>query len=190
MHTKILFMFCSKNTLLSPIYSLCYRLHLIVSALELIAMRDHRPTLTKELISDSKLSQIQEHAKEVLEIGNALQAILPKSALEHCRVANVRGSHLIIEVANASLKMKLDYDRLNILNQLRSKGYARLISIELKVNPELYRNTSNHADKPSAPARPPISHNAAEALLMAATAAPPKVKARLERLAKLADKSQ
>ncbi|NCO46546.1 MAG: DUF721 domain-containing protein, partial [Vibrio sp.] len=103
-------------------------------------MRDHRPTLTKELISDSSLKKIQQHATEILALNKVLNKLLPKGTADHVRAANVRGGHLIVEVASASIKMKLDYDRLHILNQLRNQGFAKLISIELKINPALYRN--------------------------------------------------
>lgn len=103
-------------------------------------MRDHRPTLTKELISDSSLRKIQEHASEIIALNKVLQTLLPKGTADHVRAANVRGGHLIVEVASAAIKMKLEYDRLYLLNQLRSQGFAKLVSIELKINPGLYRN--------------------------------------------------
>ncbi|MCS0352621.1 DciA family protein [Vibrio ordalii] len=146
-------------------------------------MRDHRPTLTKELISDSSLKKIQQHATEILALNKVLNKLLPKGTADHVRAANVRGGHLIVEVASASIKMKLDYDRLHILNQLRNQGFAKLISIELKINPALYRNRGM---KEETVARPPLSENTAQALLMVASSASPKVKKRLENLAKLA----
>ena len=148
-------------------------------------MRDHRPTLTKELISDSSLKKIQQHATEILALNKVLNKLLPKGTADHVRAANVRGGHLIVEVASASIKMKLDYDRLHILNQLRNQGFAKLISIELKINPALYRNRGMKEEKETV-ARPPLSENTAQVLLMVASSASPKVKKRLENLAKLA----
>jgi hypothetical protein len=148
-------------------------------------MRDHRPTLTKELISDSSLKKIQQHATEILALNKVLNKLLPKGTADHVRAANVRGGHLIVEVASASIKMKLDYDRSHILNQLRNQGFAKLISIELKINPALYRNRGMKEEKETV-ARPPLSENTAQALLMVASSASPKVKKRLENLAKLA----
>jgi len=148
-------------------------------------MRDHRPTLTKELISDSSLKKIQQHATEILALNKVLNKLLPKGTADHVRAANVRGGHLIVEVASASIKMKLDYDRLHILNQLRNQGFAKLLSIELKINPALYRNRGMKEEKETV-ARPPLSENTAQVLLMVASSASPKVKKRLENLAKLA----
>ncbi|OEE77153.1 DUF721 domain-containing protein [Vibrio ordalii] len=148
-------------------------------------MRDHRPTLTKELISDSSLKKIQQHATEILALNKVLNKLLPKGTADHVRAANIRGGHLIVEVASASIKMKLDYDRLHILNQLRNQGFAKLISIDLKINPALYRNRGMKEEKETV-ARAPLSENTAQALLMVASSASPKVKKRLENLAKLA----
>ncbi|MGC9404124.1 DUF721 domain-containing protein [Vibrio genomosp. F10] len=153
-------------------------------------MRDHRPTLTQELLSESKLNQIQQHAKEILIINSELQKFLPANVVKHCRAANVRGSHLLIEVASASIKMKLDYDRLTILNHLRAVGFARLISLEVKINPSLYRKTDLAKEKDIRIKRPPISKSAAQALMVVAEMAPQKIRDRLERIAQLADKEK
>ncbi|WCP66564.1 DciA family protein [Vibrio tubiashii] len=151
-------------------------------------MRDHRPTLGDEIIGDSRLSQLQQHAKEIMLINKELKSILPRGTEDHCRVANIRDNQLILEVASAGIKMKIDYERLSILNQLRSKGFARLIAVSVQINPELYRSKNRSEDK--AKPRDPISGTAAQYLEMIATGASPKVKARLESLAKLAKKDQ
>ncbi|MCK6264823.1 DciA family protein [Vibrio sp. ZSDE26] len=151
-------------------------------------MRDHRPTLTQELLSESKLNQIQQHAKEILTINQELQKFLPANVVKHCRAANVRGSHLLLEVANASMKMKLDYDRLTILNHLRSAGFARLISLEVKINPSLYRQEGRTPKEDEFKKRAPLSESAAQALLIVAESAPKKIQERLKRIAQLAKK--
>ncbi|MFV0448117.1 MAG: DUF721 domain-containing protein [Vibrio sp.] len=152
-------------------------------------MRDHRPTTTDELIESSRLSKLQQHAKEIIQINLILQTLLPKGIEAHIRAANVRDGHLVLEAASASIKMKLDYDRLNILNQLRNQGFGKLISIEIKINPSIYRTKTDckSGQKETIP-RPPLSENAASSLLMVAQNANPKVKQRLENIARLAKK--
>lgn len=151
-------------------------------------MRDHRPTLGDEILADSALSKLQQHAKEIMMLNQELKAILPRGTQEHCRVANVRDGQLIIEVASAAIKMKIDYERLTILNQLRSRGFARLIAITVQINPELYRKQNKGTQEATNKPREPISETAAHYLGMIASGASPKVKARLESLAKLANK--
>ncbi|WP_038174114.1 MULTISPECIES: DUF721 domain-containing protein [Vibrio] len=147
-------------------------------------MRDHRPTLGDEIIADSRFAQLQQHAQEILTINKALRAILPRGTEDHCRAANIRDNQLILEVASAGIKMKIDYERLSILSQLRSQGFARLIAVSVQINPELYRTKKRN--KPESKPRDPISSTAAQYLEMVASGASPKVKARLESLAKLA----
>lgn len=154
-------------------------------------MRDHRPTATDELIQASKLKQIQEHAKAILLINRQLQDILPKGLKTQVRAANVRGGNLMLEAASAALKMKVDYERLHILTQLRKNGFGHLISIEVRVNPELYRQSKiTSEDAQAANPRPPLSEHAAHVLLAIADQASDKVKKRLQSLARLAKANQ
>ncbi|EKF9565193.1 DUF721 domain-containing protein [Vibrio cholerae] len=154
-------------------------------------MRDHRPTATDELIQASKLKQIQEHAKAILLINRQLQEILPKGLKTQVRAANVRGGNLVLEAASAALKMKVDYERLHILTQLRQNGFGHLISIEVRVNPELYRQSKiTSEDARVANPRPPLSKHAAHVLLAIADQASDKVKKRLQSLARLAKANQ
>ncbi|MEF1171612.1 MULTISPECIES: DUF721 domain-containing protein [Vibrio] len=151
-------------------------------------MRDHRPTLGDEILAESRLSQLQQHAKEIMMINKELKTILPRGTEDHCRVANIRDGQLVIEVASAAIKMKIDYERLSILNQLRSRGFARLMAVSVQINPELYRSRQLSNDEQTSKKRDPISETAAQYLAMIADGASPKVKARLESLAKLANK--
>ncbi|HDZ9481798.1 TPA: DUF721 domain-containing protein [Vibrio cholerae] len=154
-------------------------------------MRDHRPTATDELIQASKLKQIQEHAKAILLINRQLQDILPKGLKTQVRAANVRGGNLVLEAASAALKMKVDYERLHILTQLRQNGFGHLISIEVRVNPELYRQSKiTSEDARAANPRSPLSEHAAHVLLAIADQASDKVKKRLQSLARLAKANQ
>ena len=150
-------------------------------------MRDHRPTSTESIISDSKLHLLQEHASLINRLNKLLKPLLPKGTAEHCRAANIRGGYLIIETASAAVKMKLDYDRLTILNHLRANGFAKLIGIETKINPALYREQQEKEKELKK--RPPLSDSAAHSILTTASmASSPKVKARLESIARLAKK--
>ncbi|MGL4380322.1 MAG: DUF721 domain-containing protein [Vibrio sp.] len=150
-------------------------------------MRDHRPTATDELIQASKLKQIQDHAKAILLINRQLQEMLPKGLKSQVRAANVRGGNLVLEAASAAIKMKVDYERLHLLSQLRQNGFGHLITIEIRVNPELYRQTLANADAaPTAQPRRALSEQSAHVLLAIADHASDKVKKRLQSLAQLA----
>lgn len=149
-------------------------------------MRDHRPVSTETILSKSTMSQLQARAQEISALNNAIQSILSTNITEHCRVANIKSSTLILEVTSAAIKMRLDRDRLYLLNQLRQQGYARLISIEIKINPSLYRVQPRVKEKPEHSLSPPISDTTASYLRIIAHHAPDKLKKRLESLAQLA----
>ncbi|MGL4191138.1 DUF721 domain-containing protein [Vibrio misgurnus] len=150
-------------------------------------MRDHRPTATDELIQASKLKQIQDHAKAILLINRQLQEILPKGLKSQVRAANVRGGNLVLEAASAAIKMKVDYERLHLLSQLRQNGFGHLITIEIRVNPDLYRQTLANTDAaPITESRRQLSEHTAHVLLAIADHASDKVKKRLQSLAQLA----
>lgn len=145
-------------------------------------MRYHKPTSTTDLSSNDTLKKIQEKACEILALQRVINTILPPGVEQHCRVANINNNVLIIEAASAAVKMRLDYDRLNILNQARHSGYAKLMGIEVKINPAIYRQQRQPETKIK---RKPISENAANNLLQIAANAPDKIKKRLERIAEL-----
>lgn len=150
-------------------------------------MRDHRPTDTEALIASSSLANLQSQVKAILAIDAVLQQLLPSQMAAHCRAANLRDGRLVVEVASAALRMKLEYERLSLLSRLRQHGFANLVSLELKINPSLYRNLSPApADTPK---REPLSDAAASAILSIAHMAPDKIRQRLERIAALASQS-
>jgi hypothetical protein len=152
-------------------------------------MRDHRPTLANDLISHSQFSEISKHAQEINQLNVLVKQTLSLGMRDFVRVANIRDGYLMLEVANASLKMKLGYERLNILNQLRNQGFSRLVSIEIKINPEIYRASLPTAAEREAAPRRQVSSVAADLLNMVAQNASPKVKKRLENIANLAKNS-
>ncbi len=151
-------------------------------------MRDHRPTNTQDLIQQSRFSQLQQHSQQILQINQMLSALLPRGTETHCRVANIRNGQLILDVASGAIKIKLEYDRLSILNKLRCSGFANLTSIEIRINPALYHASPEQADTKANQAR--ISQAASESLLTIAQTAPPKIKQRLQKIAALANRDK
>ncbi|MGO1191665.1 MAG: DUF721 domain-containing protein, partial [Vibrio casei] len=83
--------------------------------------------------------------------------------------------------------MKLNYERIRILSELRSAGFSKLVGIEFKVNPDLYRAESVK-EKKKIYKYHELSQDAAHSMLMLSELASPKLKLRLESLARLANK--
>ncbi len=152
-------------------------------------MRDHRPKSASDLIESGKLSAIQQHASELAKLNALLKPLLPKGTEAFVRVANIRQGFVILEAASAAIKMKLDYERLHILSALRRQGFARVVGIEVTINPEIYRSADSK-NETEEKANREISPFAAEMLTMTASHASPKVKQRLENIANLAKNRQ
>lgn len=149
-------------------------------------MRDHRPKSASDLMGSSKLSSIQQHATELAQLNALLKPLLPKGTAPLVRVANLRQGFLMLEAASAAIKMKLDYERLAILSELRRQGFARLSGIEVTINPAIYRDDQATKDSDEKVKMREVSPFTAEILTAVASHASPKVKQRLEAIAKLA----
>jgi hypothetical protein len=157
-------------------------------------MRNHRPILANEVLIHSRLKEIQHHAELIQHLNEKISAQLPEAIQSYVRVANIRHGQLVLEAASAAIKMKVDYTRLQLLNTLRNQAFPHLISIEVVINPEIYRTASPSTTSPSGDEtttpRHPISSRTADTLKTIANRASPKVRKRLENLARLADNGE
>jgi hypothetical protein len=143
----------------------------------------HTPNSLTHLLNQSpgKLAKIQHKAHQLQVINQLLtDELLPGSA-QYCRVANLRRGILVLEVASGAWLTRLQSMRINLLNQLRAQALPALISIEIKVNPQLFI-----IEQPPKPNQRKISAQTAEHLTALAEQAPPKLAETLLRLAKLA----
>lgn len=147
-------------------------------------MRDHRPTESSQLLTQQGLQGIQQRSKDILALQQALQQCLPAHTAKLCRAANLRDGQAIVEVASASLKMKLNYDRLRIISALRQQGYPQLTGLDIVINPALYAqsNALEQSQKPRQTRRT-MSAQTAQMLDELAENASPKLKAQLQKLA-------
>jgi hypothetical protein len=84
--------------------------------------------------------------------------------------------------------MKLDYDRLSLLSQLRQAGFSNLIGLEFRIEPSLYQNKLEEIKEAYPQKRAPLSEEAAQYLTSTAQGAPEKIKQRLLNIAALAGK--
>lgn len=151
-------------------------------------MRDHRPQTPASLLDNSQIGNIQQRAIALSKLDKAVKQHL--ACAEHCRVSNYRQGVLIIETASAAWSMRLNYERNTLINKLREKLLPNLARIDIKVNPTLAAVSIKPEEKQPDIVRKPISPKAAEYLLHTAQDAPDKIKARLERIAALAEKNR
>lgn len=152
-------------------------------------MRDHRPTSTNELFENSGLSSLQKHATQLHLINEKVLQLIAPALAPFVRVANLKQGLLSLEVASAAIKTKLNYDRLTLINQLRSQGFPGLIGIDITINPDIYILKTDNKKQVTKNPRV-LTTQSADMLNMVAQQASPKLKARLESLAKLANKEK
>ncbi|KKA45318.1 MULTISPECIES: DUF721 domain-containing protein [Salinivibrio] len=146
-------------------------------------MRDHRPRSTLHLL-ESDPNNIAQRAVELAKLNKLILALLPGETSKACRVANYRDGVLVVEAGSAAWAMRLNYERQHLLSVLRQKGLASLTTIEVKINPALA--AADREDKETAPSRH-LSQASGELLRALGDNASPKLKARFEALAKLAE---
>ncbi|MBY6187791.1 DUF721 domain-containing protein [Marinobacter hydrocarbonoclasticus] len=86
-----------------------------------------------------RFSQIQDKSGTLAQLHQHLFDILDPSVRPHCAVSNLRDGVLVVGVSSAAWATRLQYQRLELLSELRGKGFPMLTSIEFKVNPQLSR---------------------------------------------------
>ncbi|MBY5992127.1 DUF721 domain-containing protein [Ferrimonas balearica] len=86
-----------------------------------------------------RFAQIQDKSGALAQLHQHLMPLIDPAARPHCAIANLRGGVVVIGVSSAAWATRLQYQRLELLSELRSKGFPMLTSIEFKVNPQLSR---------------------------------------------------
>lgn len=145
-------------------------------------MRQHSVKNTEALL------QRQNVAQRAIALNKINQQV--KQALDcqdQCRVANYRQGILVIELASSSWTWRLNYQKNQLIKDLRNQGLPNLKNIEFTINPELntLNDSSEHTNQ-----RKPISSQTADHLTEIKHLASSKLSERLERLANLAQKKR
>ncbi|MBX4180702.1 DUF721 domain-containing protein [Sodalis sp. CWE] len=151
------------------------------------------------------LLKIQRHATLLLKINRAINELLPESIRPWCRVANIRHKVLILEVASASWKFRLNFERSQLLSASKARILPFFSSIDIRINPGLARkqlltmknsNQNYQADNPflnkkklrHKMVRQFLSEKSAESIRHLALQNNGRVKNALERLASLSER--
>ncbi|AEW44325.1 hypothetical protein SCc_144 [Serratia symbiotica str. 'Cinara cedri'] len=156
-------------------------------------MRNSYPQLLDVLFDNSLkpgttlLYNIQQHTLEIIKLNDTVKALLPTELRLWCRVANIRQNILVLEVANASLMMRLRYEQPMLLSTLRVKILPSLSSIDIRINPSLItKETDQITCTKQAKKLSYLSPESAIVLKRLANRCPNKLRKILERLTTLA----
>ncbi|WP_232313480.1 DUF721 domain-containing protein [Enterovibrio coralii] len=128
-------------------------------------MRDHRPQAALDLLEKGLAGQVRQRAYALSQLNEQVKALLPPQSAKHCRVANFRDGILILECGSSSWANRLNFDRHVLMSSLRQGTLPSLMTIEIKVNPELAKRDMEYvkASEPKSD-KPPVSPMAAEYL--------------------------
>ncbi|SBT81930.1 Uncharacterized protein TRABTM_A_00650 [secondary endosymbiont of Trabutina mannipara] len=83
------------------------------------------------------LLYIQQRGIMLLNLNRIVNKLLPVPLRFWCRVANIHQSVMVIEIANASWKLRFLYEQHQLLSALKKQILPSLSSINIKINPDL-----------------------------------------------------
>ncbi|MGP1924272.1 MAG: DUF721 domain-containing protein [Arsenophonus sp. NEOnobi-MAG3] len=155
--------------------------------------------LLKESNLDSNtLQTIQQRSQALIKLNNTVISLVPIELKAWCRVANYRQDILILEVTNASRKIRLNYELPTLLLILRKTILPYLSSIKIIINPSLSSKNSKNflliqqiaTIKPSKKIISKLTKESAKTIRNLAKRSPKKLKEKLERLAALAGENR
>jgi len=146
------------------------------------------------------LAQIQTKTNSLTALADIVRQICPDLPADAFHIANCRQDTLIIEVKSPVWGQRLQFERNTICNALSSNTDGHFHRIEIKVNPQGFRQQRHEitvktreilkqsAVVPVAQSDTVVNERTAEQFLEIAKNAPKGLKEKLEKLAKVAGK--
>ena len=147
--------------------------------------------------STGTLAQIQEKTNSLALLSDIVRQICPDLPIDAFHIANCRQDTLIIEVKSPVWGQRLQFERYNICNALISETNGSFQKIQIKVNPQGFRQKKNELThlndkKTTQPAKMPkdfiANQKTAKQFMEIAKNAPKGLKEKLEKLARVAGK--
>lgn len=150
-------------------------------------MRDHKPATLDKWFESSNLKKFAEKAVDLNQIQEILGKILPDYFKDQFRIGNFSQGILILEVTNATYASRLQYQRMEILSQLRNSGFHQLSTLEIKISPNIYQSKDKFPKIEQKKSMQPkhVSPQTANLLRETAELMPEDIKKRLKNIAKL-----
>ena len=132
-----------------------------------------------------KKNNFQQSTSLISKLDIVLQRLLKQHNISGCRIGNVENGSLLIESPTSLWLQRLQFIRSDILTELR-QHHSSLISIKIKVNPELAKvsPTLLKKNKPIKKRAQKMSKDISDSFLALAENADPKLKKALQSLAK------
>jgi len=84
---------------------------------------------------DGPLQEIAERARLLDRLTTEVRRLLPEVGA-HCRVANLRGSELVVQVDSPAWATRLRYQGKALVGQLQRRGFPELKTVQVRVAPQ------------------------------------------------------
>ncbi|CAG9297961.1 hypothetical protein [Celerinatantimonas diazotrophica] len=147
-----------------------------------MAKRIHQPVDIDRLFSRGSLAQIKQNTEQRDKFSKSTQHILHQYHLDSCQLTHLENSKAVISAPNAAWMTRLRQLKSQLISDLR-KVYPGLISLEIKVNPNLASIKPEPTVKITKSRQ--ISTQSAQNIRDSAKHLPDELKERLERIAAL-----
>jgi hypothetical protein len=165
-----------------------------------VARKSKKPINMSALLQTSTgtLAHIQEKTKSLVLLSDIVRQICPDLPVDAFHIANSRQDTLIIEVKSPAWGQRLQFERNNICNALITETDGNFHKIQIKVNPQGFRQKIEEAiplggivakPNPEMPEHFISNHKTAKQFMEIAKKAPKGLKEKLEKLARVAGKS-
>ncbi len=144
------------------------------------------------------LAQIQTKTNSLTALADIVRQICPDLPVDAFHIANCRQDTLIIEVKSPIWGQRLQFERNTICNELVSSTDGHFQKIEIKVNPQGFRQQRHEVTEktraelmqsvivPDTQSNKVVNEKTAKQFLDIAKNAPKGLKEKLEKLAKVA----
>ena len=130
-------------------------------------------------------SELQHDTNLIIKLDSLLQSYLKQHDIQNCRIGNLKNGSLLIEIPDATWKIRLQFIRNEILSELR-QYIPSLLNLKIKVNPRLKTVTNRTKSKPQKTIKraTKMSSDVAQSFLALADEADPELQKALRSLAK------
>lgn len=148
--------------------------------------RARQPKPVSSLLQKSRL---QHNTSLLTKLNSLLQSYLKQHNIQDCRIGNLQSGSLIIEIANATWLIRLQFIQTELLSLFRKQSPG-LKKIEFKVNPRLKLSNATAKRKTNKVVKraAKMPTDVANSFLAMADEADPALKKALQSLAKYTKK--
>lgn len=155
-----------------------------------MARKTKRPIDASSLLNSSggTLAQIATKTNFLNQLADIVRQICPDLPEQVWHIANFKKQTCVIEVTSAIWSQRLQFERMNICQQLTEVTQGQFNQIEIKIAP--YRSTKSYQTVDKGEKTQFISNKTAAQLEDVAKDAPEGLKQSLNRLAQLAQKNR